>query len=218
LQFLPSVALLVFLLEADIVSLHRYASCFGSFVTFKFPCLVSRDPKGIQGATGTALRKHSNTDNAIVTRATFKTVVIGFVKNCEIKCHLRTLLFFSRRFEPNHPVAVLIDVAESHLFRRFNPVGLLAAAFIAILEGLVEVFEFVGNVLAGRKVDSLPGADSTVNILEAFWKKGAHGTPRALVFWFGAAMDATNSDAGADLFANITRQTGANGVFEDKDL
>mmetsp|Transcript_9397 Transcript_9397/g.19495 ORF Transcript_9397/g.19495 Transcript_9397/m.19495 type:complete len:115 (+) Transcript_9397:79-423(+) len=97
LQFLPSVALLVFLLvEADTGALHRYASCFDSFVTSKFPCLVSRDPKGIQGVTETAPRKHSNTDNAIiVTRATSRAVVIGFIKNCEIQCHLRTLRFFS---------------------------------------------------------------------------------------------------------------------------
>lgn len=115
---------------------------------------------------------------------------------------------------------MLVDVPESHVLCRSNPVGLLAAAFVVLLEILVDVFQMAWDVPARMEVDPLPGANPAVNILDAFGKEGAHGGSSSLALGFGATMDATDPDAG-NLASGATIRVDRNrrlGIFNHKDF
>lgn len=155
----------------------------------------------------------------------------SFVENREVQCHFwlwrdslelpSLFVHWTRttRTYPDHSIPMLVDVLESHVLCRSHPVGLLAAAFVVLLEILIDAFQMSRDVLAGMEVDPLPGANPAVNILEALGKEGAHGGSSSLALGFGATMDATDSDAG-NLASGTTIREVRNrlGIFNHKDF
>mmetsp|Transcript_23874 Transcript_23874/g.50317 ORF Transcript_23874/g.50317 Transcript_23874/m.50317 type:complete len:249 (-) Transcript_23874:1003-1749(-) len=88
-----------------------------------------------------------------------------------------------------------VHVAQSHLVGRFDPVRLFPAGPIGVLVVPVEGLEVFRHVLAGLKVDALPGADAAVDVLQALGEKSAHGDTVSFRLGFSAAVDAADSDA-----------------------
>ncbi len=95
----------------------------------------------------------------------------------------------------NHPTAILVNVSKAHGVGALDPMFLLAAAAIRVLELPVYVLELLGHVSACLEVDTLPRADPAVDVLQRLGEEGTHRSAGSLGLGKLAAVDASDADA-----------------------